>query len=288
MGGAAADRLLGIKSFTGQSRYEVNIAPYMRRSLDVRPPSLATNGIVDTTGCYAHGTILADGQNSGTLLFTAGIDTKPLYDPLSDAPLEHTIAAGERDYLSVASPNDTILFTLTYPSQAEFSKTITTPQVGTFVFAAPDNMPEGAEAELRFRYGWEQYTTVRKYRGVKRAPNSVRLCWLNAFGGFDSYTFGRAEGEQLTVEKERARTVHGTETFGATVETLIALQSDWESIETMRWLHGVIASPRVWLFENGEFRRVDVMTRNATLTNIAPARLEIVVRDLEKAKTHRL
>jgi hypothetical protein len=289
LGGPAANVVVGTKRFRGQSGYEVNIAPYIRRAIDVKPPAETTPGVYESPGFYTAGALRIDGVLSPTTIFTAGVKTPVMTKTLSEGPMEQAIAVGEIDYLSVAVTRGTMVTYNEVPRAGAPPRPVVATKdcVYTYVFNTAANLKKGDKVELLYAGAGGAYR-ARTYHIVERAPNSVRMCWLNPCGGLDSYTFSRDDTERLAVRKNRAKTARGTETFGSSAETLIALRSEWESIDTLRWLMQIIASPRVWISEGGVFRPVDVVTESTTLTAVAPGRLEITVRDSNNAKTHLL
>lgn len=246
----------GVKRLSGNSRYEVNIAPYLRRLLDPQPRRTGSIATETPAGWTVMGTILADGLGASVLSVTAGARNKNAGQLLSDAPTEQTLAPGECVDIACGLQYHTLNydFARTLPN-AEYLITPTAPPV-------------------RFRF-------------VERAPGAVRLCWLNPYGGMDSYTFGRVGDERMVVKKSRAYTGRGYEVCGSTAEMRQTVRSDIENAETLRWLAQVVGSPRVWMCVGDTFQRVDIVTDSVALSDNAPGRLEITFRDVEKRKFQR-
>jgi hypothetical protein len=246
IGGTNGAEVLARKRFRGLSQFDVNIAPYIRRTFDPQPQwteylhSTPPHGQLIMTGGIRVGSL-----SSGQMDFTGGIRSKPFGRMLSDSPEIQTLAPGE--CVQMAGYNT--IETLNHDYVAD------------------------AGGELNYRIpGDDDYRTLRC---TTRRQGALRLCWLNPYGAYDYYTFNHADGGQVEAAKALAFNSRGTVVCDSEVKTYTALESEPESRDVIRWLAQVIASPRVFACEGSAFRPVEVAADNVELTDKMPSKLRI-------------
>ncbi len=281
-GGPEGTDIVAIKSFAGQSQYEVNIAPYMRRHLNVEPCLPSANIYSLPNSCTKGRGVFIGGPVTDTLIFTAGVLSKPEGKPLTGAPLKHKIGYGEMDAVfHLLRPGNSIsfeiyvddsryaIYSVNSPSDGIHSPKIVMPEFGTKMYVR--SITRGVAEK------------IREYTVVPRGPRAIRLCWLNPYGALDFYTFERTDGSHVAASKSRAYTIGGHEVYESTAEVLTGMQSDHEDADTLNWLAQIINSPRVWVCESDGFRRVDVVTDRVAIPVTVPARLEFTIRDVKRS-----
>ena len=112
----------------------------------------------------------------------------------------------------------------------------------------------GVEVSNRFYYKVEDPCTKN---------NTYRLHFLNKLGGFDSFTFIRADRKTATIDRKEYKkrvtgmtsdstwgystSAHNRVNFDTTLDEVIAAQSDWISEATNDWLYELVTSPVVYL-----------------------------------------
>lgn len=256
LGGPTITDVLGVKRLSGQSSYEVNIAPYLRTVFDPRPRWTA--GFLDGQPAgllWMYGGIRAGSLSSTFQWYLPGVKTKKWAEVLSDSPMEHTIAPGECVEIAVDFRRFSLHYDYIKSMGGVYEPYPATLDCETRRFICVDGRPKGA----------------------------VRLCWQNPYGAMDYHTFYKSD-KQFASERRLARDAYGAN-VACMVDSAIftTLHSDWESADNLAWLAQIITSPRVWICEGSAFRRVDVVTdTTAPLTDAAPDRLEITICERRK------
>ncbi len=250
LGGANGTEVLGRKRFTGQTKHEVNIAPYIRRTFDRQPRWALTRSTTQPLGFIViKGGIRIGTLSSELLDFVAGTKMMEPNRVQSDSPAGYVQAIARDECFEICVNN--------------ISHSVNYSHVSGNTGLLAYSVSTGAE--------------TRTYKCVERRPGAVRLCWLNPYGAMDYYTFYKTENQLFEAGKNLAYTTQGSIVCDSDVRTYTTVQSELEPHDVLAWLSQVISSPRVWVCESSEFRRVDIVTDNVKVSDKVPGRIEVTI-----------
>lgn len=293
-------KTVGIKRFRGQNEYLVNVAGYLRGSVEVKPVSIGRSGIT-TAGsrCIAAGIAVGNIASRETVL-AAGTKDVSLFRRLSDAPARTPIAPGECDEIAWIAPQSNAAVQITLEADAGTDLEIALESIVcgdgmTILLIDTDDL---AQRTAQAGRAWADFSAMRvsvllgdetafyqQYTLQKSRSEAVRLCWVNEYGAVDYHTFVCCAEERFDVEKNRMEGPQGIEIISSQAETKIALISEYEPRAVMRWLAGAAAAPNVWIARGNAFEPVDVITGEVVVHDAeALSRLEIAIRPTRKTK----
>lgn len=269
--------VLGVKRFRCDSEIEVNIAGYVQRCL-VPEPCIGDECLLWMSGgrCVA-ASVRVDGQTSAGRLFTAALKDLAEFEIMSGLPRIRKISYGETDEISFPLPNKKLTVSLTVSGNG-FSFDVTDEYlpgkcIATFVL----NMDHVGRMASARGYNAESVERVSvslgcdgvwfckmDYAVVPRVKNAVRLCWLNALGGVDYYTFGVAISEKLQVNKERIVTSGGYRSIASSPSRVLEVGTGFITAGELAAVTEILCASKVWrVCDDGKVLPVDVLTDSA-------------------------
>ncbi len=296
--GELSTDVLGMKRFRGQREYDVNVSNYIRRAFGEPQPYFSHLCTSYSGGRAIRAKIGVDGVMSPARTFLAGTKGAVRNQLLSDAPFDLAIAPGQTDDLSFVGSAADPFFIYGFLTRGSDVKEMVFSlgalgEVVSFQINAAHIEDEARHLTLG---SMEAYThleidaeigsvlrPVRRYEIGPRVNDVVRLCWVNAYGALDYYTFARTGAESLSFERQKIYAAAGYKSFDVHADRIMVVESGYESAETVMWLAGIVGSPRVWVCgEAGEFTEVDVMTDGVAAAVSQPSSVRLVLRDRER------
>jgi hypothetical protein len=288
---AHGTEVYAVKRFKGGTQYEVNIAGCLRRRFDIFPMR-PYGAAFRLSPCRSSAVrISAGGSISPIVTFTGGVKPSAEERLLSDAPQRLRIAPDEFDEMAFIAPGQTVRAMITlHGNEAQRTLEIGGAECtdGVYLFdvdmaeilaSAGSDMFTGMDIRL---CGRERTLAQRSYEILPAGTAGIRVCWINAYGNIDYYTFATCLSESISGNKQRIYSAYGYETFGTVAEKLYVLQSEPENRATMRWLSGMLFSPRVWIVGRDSFIPADVLTDKATIHSAELPSLTVSLRPVKK------
>lgn len=281
---------LGTLRLKGLASRSIDVAPYLRRHFVLDPV------INSSTYAFAHSLtiinshIRVNGISSGNLpAVLASPRNAPLAPNLllSEKPLHRTLAAGENDDLRVISTDCYI--------KAEFRLFDTNGTVTPYSFSTEeleqmvgvvvdfDSLQARVSAPLK-RIEVTLSTSAKKvatviYDVVERSKISHRVAWFNSLGACDLHTFEGFGGRKVSFERSR---VAGSVDTLTTRRTTLTLDSGIMPHGSLDALLSLLASPAVWIIDDGRLRKVEVVTTEySSFPNERPDRLIVSLSYIE-------
>lgn len=276
--------VLGTVRLRGLATRSIDVAPYLRRHFSITPT------INSATYLFSHyATIINCYIRSGevhsetlpTLLASPACAPLAIATLLSDQPLRRTLAPGENDDLRFISEDCTIECSiLLYDTDGGITPhTLATEEREQMMGAVIDfdSLQSRVSAPLsRIEVTLTTSgTEVAKliYDVVERGVASHRVAWFNSRGGCDLHTFEGFAGRKVSFERQR---VKGSPDPLVVRHTTLTLDSGIVPQQQVEALLSLIASPAVWLIDEGRLRKVDVMTTDHTSQpNTRPDRIVV-------------
>ncbi len=283
-----------MKRFRGQRGYEVNISNYVRRAVAEPVPYFTPLCASYSAGRTVRARIGVNGEVSQPRTFLAGTKGAVRDQLLSDAPLDLPTAPGQTDELSfVGSANDPFFIYGFLTRGNDVKEMVFSLGALGEVVSFHVNIDHVADQARHSTLGsLDAYThleidaeigsvlkPVRRYEIGPRMNDAVRLCWVNAYGALDYYTFARAGAESLAFDRRKIYSSAGYKSYDVYADRLTVVESGYESAETVMWLAGIAGSPRVWICESaGVFTEVDVITDSVAASVARPSAVRLVLR----------
>lgn len=292
--GELSTDVLGMKRYRGESGYAVNISNYVRRAFAEPQPYFSKLCTAYSAGRTVKARISVGAELSAQRTFLAGHKSAVRNQLLSDAPFDLAIAPGQTDDLSFVGSTSNPFFLYGFLTRGGGVKEMVFSlgalgEIVSFQINAAhvaDNARHSAlgsmEAYTHLQIDAEigsKLVPVRRYEIRPAAGDAVRLCWVNAYGALDYYTFVRTGAESLVLDRRKIYAAAGYKSYDAHSDRLIVVESAYESAATVMWLAGVIGSPRVWICEGeGVFTEVDVVTDSIAASVAAPSAVRLTLR----------
>lgn len=272
--GPDTSAVTGTKRMSGSSQYEVNIAGYVQRQLNIWPATETVCGIYPAPGRMATARIRVGSLTSQAVPVSGGTVRAETGHALTDKPDGGTLGRRDIEEVAFVAPGQSVTarITLGGSSTHQIALPSITCDDGMYVvlIAMQDIENRLAEAGKGPVTAYRTLTLGitagslgplnRRYRIVDRSGNSTRLAWVNRYGAIDAFTFEHIGTELITAKKQRVCTRNGYEVLGSEAETETALHVAAGCAAQMRWLGGLIASPAVWRLEANGWEAVDVIT----------------------------
>ena len=285
-------QILGRRRLLGSTSYLVNVAAYARSQFQIAPLSGAQCAFAAPDRRIADVTV-SSGIVSETASLCAGIRLCTPGSKLSDSPAEMKIAPGERDEIAILPGGDALRAEAVLSGEASRTITLASTTAGHTLKAlllsmddirlrlavTGDSLGRYDRMEVRLLCG-DEVRLSQRYRIGTPCGRGVRIAWWNAYGQIDRYTMRAETARGYEVSKQRILAEEGYRTTACSRESRLCLVSDYEGRQTMEWLSGMLASPKVWIERGDRFDAVDILSGTVvTSDDDAPCRLEIVVRD---------
>ena len=213
--------LIGKKRFRNATLYNVNVAGYARRQIDVTPQRPSSISFAQPTDRLSKITIRS-GSVQGSTVVAAGNTSLDSYIKLSASPATIPISRSQRDELTLLVDDGLPLSVEARLHGRNGDRTLTiidTQEVGGLLVICL-NMTQ-LDAKLRtLEYGTlsdfdnmevalmidTDQLFAQKYVFIPDQPDQIRLCWWNSFGQIDYYTWRQQTQVDLYSEKNRIYT----------------------------------------------------------------------------------
>ena len=265
-----------IKQITGSQT--INVADYAKPLLNPRPLALSENQKVWVfSGRQTDVYISVDDVDdivSDTVYYIVGGNKINHLDYFNCGPVlsdlhKRYISPGEKDEVSFvvcgafvpvdvkmivpAEGTETLLFNGYDESPFGVSFEVTSPQSDFYVLYEPLEASHFAQPTYRVDY------EVRRSCGV-------RLCWINAYGAIDAWTFNTVNSVEVSAEKEKMYTVSGWMTTSIQAEETTTVVSQMLPRAMIGALSQIVMSERAWIMEkDGTFTPIDIITESAVI-----------------------
>lgn len=271
--------LIGKKRFRNATLYNVNVAGYARRQIDVTPQRPSSISFAQPTDRLSKITIRS-GSVQGSTVVAAGNTSLDSYIKLSASPETIPISRSQRDELALLVDDGLPLSVEARLHGRNGDKTLTiidTQEVGGLLVICL-NMTQ-LDAKLRtLEYGTlsdfdnmevalmidTDQLFAQKYVFIPDQPNQIRLCWWNSFGQIDYYTWRQQTQVDLYSEKNRIYTQQGYKTIQNKSEQHRHLFSGFISRKTMDWISEIITAPCVWIDHGSSIEPIEILSDQIT------------------------
>lgn len=271
--------LIGKKRFRNATLYNVNVAGYARRQIDVTPQRPSSISFAQPTDRLSKITIRS-GSVQGSTVVAAGNNPLDSYIKLSASPETIPISRSQRDELTLLVDDGLPLSVEARLHGRNGDKTLTiidTQEVGGLLVICL-NMTQ-LDAKLRaLEYGTlsdfdnmevalmidTDQLFAQKYVFIPDQPNQIRLCWWNSFGQIDYYTWRQQTQVDLYSEKNRIYTQQGYKTIQNKSEQHRHLFSGFISRKTMDWISEIITAPCVWIDHGSSIEPIEILSDQIT------------------------
>ncbi len=287
---------LGVKRIYAQNEASVNVTPYVRGMIEVKPVCDKPHGLVVGTDRTIPCAISAAGLTSNTVILSGGVEDLPIDTILSAAPDTVRIAYGEKDEISVITSRvvDPVVASV-YGGEEHFdyqtlsdviSSNMITAVVdpkalcGVFANALQVELDKITEftIQLRLTGGTEPEKILsRRYIIDYYGVGGRRLAWVNRYGGVDYYTFPTVSKTRNTGSRTRMETTDGYKTrttMASKHETLVSEPCDGVMVD---WLAEIFSSPDVWLVKGSEYEKVEVSGGEVVSSPLQPTRVNVEI-----------
>ena len=271
--------LIGKKRFRNATLYNVNVAGYARRQIDVTPQRPSSISFAQPTDRLSKITIRS-GSVQGSTVVAAGNTSLDSYIKLSASPATIPISRSQRDELTLLVDDGLPLSVEARLHGRNGDRTLTiidTQEVGGLLVICL-NMTQ-LDAKLRtLEYGTlsdfdkmevalmidTDQLFAQKYVFIPDKPDQIRLCWWNSFGQIDYYTWRQQTQIDLYSEKNRIYTQQGYKTIQNKSEQHRHLFSGFISRKTMDWISEIITAPRVWIDHGSSIEPIEILSDQIT------------------------
>lgn len=288
----AGESVIGRRRFSGATSYDVNLANCAQGQLDIQPLTTYQCAFAVPEGRAVNVTV-GVGSLRQTTVLTGGSRPCFFYEKLSQSPDRLEISTDQCDEIAVIAGGGTIRAEVLVDKPAERSVELATKSnaQGLLVFAL--NMPDlvtklkaagkntiepGEYMKIRISDGDGYVLAEQEYRIVAPLKESLRMCWWNALGQIDYFTMRRVLEEQYDLKKERILAPDGYKTTECRRERMMRIVSDFVPSDRIEWLSEIAAAPRVWILENKNFIRVDVIDQSVKLSGMDPVQIDLTIR----------
>lgn len=240
---------------------EIDVAPYLKRSLALRPADGGT-AIVDADGLYAVIAVEIDGERSVERYFSSYPITPGESALFRSTAKQCSISGDESDYIVIYAPNGGSAVCEFY-AEGQICGSI------NIVMKAQEGLqilkiqPEASAADadyLILEIDIDGITDYLTYNIVPKPEGATRLMWSGADGQVQFYTFPTLRSCRKSIEKRRIEANEGRVVVSCCSETTYLLQSDFETAAEIERLGEILESEFVYLDCGVESTRVDVVS----------------------------
>ena len=287
---------IGRKRVSGYDMYELNVATYIQRQFDVTPIVKDSCGIYQVSGRVVNAGIRCGELVSSIVPITSGIVGASVGSVLTDKPNGTKMVAGDVEEIAFIAPgehvsgqiklvgNDMYVFDLDPMDcgSGMYVAIVSTPDIeNRLKTAGKGPISTFHTLQLTLQMGADNVWT-HSWQLVNKLRQGVRVCWMNRFGAVDGFTFDRIGTESVSVEKQRIYSGIGYEVTESLAETEIVLTAESGTTAYMKWMGGLIASPRVWIQGDDGYVPVDVLSDTWDVRSVDLPVCQIRVRPCQK------
>ena len=241
---------------------EIDIAPYIR-SRKLNELLAKQESVIAPSQDACRVVLRVNGEESEPRLIFRSEISGLSPQVLSETSKNGTIAVGETIRLTILAHSEINLF-VTQPSDGGFSQfKYATDGVPCEVVVPIKIAKPGDNVELRVVCDDESIVEC-KYRVVERDSSAVRLTWVNAKGGMESYTFPQSVKRSLVVKSEDLEGECGwyrRVTGSTVVRRVLLLGATQSEVDSMV---DILLSPMVVRCDNGREMAVQLLTDTIT------------------------
>lgn len=288
----AGTSIIGRRRFYGAGSYDVNLANCAQGQLDILPVNTVQCVFVEPVGRAINVTVGIESLRKSTVL-TGGQRACFSYEKLSESPDVLDISTNEWDEIAVIAEGGTLRAEalLENPTEKAVELATKSDAQGLLVFAlkmsdlltklraaGKNELALGEQIKIRISDGEGYVLAEQGYRIVSPTIDNVRLCWWNALGQIDYYTMRRVQEAWYELQKERILTPEGYKVTVCRRERKMRIVSDFVCSEFAEWLSEIASSPRVWILENGRFKRVAVVDESVKLSGTDPIQIDLTLK----------
>lgn len=269
----SAGEVIGTKHLYGVTEAEIDIAPYVRRSISATLPAAGSNIAISPSARSI--TVRVEGVSSAArVFFRAKIDCS-VGHMLSSLQQQSVVARGEVIRLTVYGQEIVRAWFIDKRTMSYSPMTAIRTAGLPVEIAVPTNMFTGGSVPISVEVqcdGGEP--SVFNYTITEPEASTMRVAWHNADGGVECYTFPAAV--RMRYEAELDATVERRATLPATMR--YRLLSAYESREQMERLIGIVASPEVYECQGDRCEPLKLVSRKIEFDDHgALRRMELIV-----------
>lgn len=295
--GPQQSSVVGAKRFKGENSYYVNVANYLLSQFDIEPITADSCRIVASPKRLSSISIrVAEGVCSPESWHTFGIvDALPLRK-LSDSPQCVRIAPGQSDEISLLAPDCQVSAVVwLYGIGVEHQFTIEAVEADHNMLSIVISMEDIAARLVAAGYTIGQFSDIsvvasangieflaQDYTITPQRKSEVRLCWINRYGAIDYYTFAGYLTKSVAIETNRVYAQCGYKSVGAQSEAVWKIASEYEPQKSLEWLAEIIAAPRIWIVEGGQYTPVCVRSHSVVTHSDDLSRAELSISPIKK------
>lgn len=290
------DDLLGTKRLGGAYTYNVNVANYAKKGIEVAPLTDNAMGFAQPENRLASVAIESDSASSDQVIITGArveIEQDVL---LTDLPLKRRIALGERDELPFLVGAGTLKATIVMKDSNGIRTELEA--ISTIIAAAKlmsftldmdeieEMIEQQTETSIGDYVGFELEITrsdnvlaCLEYEVVEADEKRVRLCWWNDYGAIDYYSFSEAGDCEISASREVVSTENGYRNECSAVEYTRELYSKPLTKAEAWSVAKVIYAPSVWLCSGTQ---VDYVTINSNSIKQSNGELPVVSIEIQE------
>lgn len=305
---------LGIKRFSGQNKYNVNAGRYAATKIFTKPVYERKTGFINTAAsriteiCIKANDIkINDETGEETLINTIESD-KVKISGAAECPVSENVLSGNQSAVTIEENQwDEIPFiagsqeiTAKLTINGKTGKIIITVEneeikegeTGIFLLdtgqlrelAGIQNTEDIRQIELEIYDGQNSRAIIKRKYIIEpgNSGNSVRIAWLNRYGAIDYYTFKAVRAQKVTADKRRVYGTTGYIVTDSKTEKTINAASEPVTKEIFEWISGIVASPKVWIADKGQFTPIDVTTQSVEYDTEGFSQVNIAFRNIIK------
>ena len=281
----ADNQVIGRKRLYGVTEGEVDIAPYLRSTMQPSlPTAIETCGEVDTS-TIIRVIVEADGVASAPKRFIAAkIDFDAMYMLLTSQQQHRTMAHDEFDIIPYFSwPDIVVKFDVEFIGNGTELITISPPAGGQRAIAVTARGREGVDA-IRVTMKVEgSPVEVIEYELKPNLRSARRVAWLNTQLSPEIYTFPLRKGVLIESTRRHMESVWGSEAAKVESHNELKLLSAYEPEKQIKAIAEILSSPRLWLIEGSTVQGVRLTTdRVMVAPNNGMSIVEVDIRAAEE------
>lgn len=251
---------VGTQYLRGVTYAEVNIAPYVSR-LEWYAPDVASQTSF-TNAPVARYKICVDDIDSEEVVLSVNRGeriTTPAV--VSSFPSLRRIAYGESSTLLIlAKPAATVSAEITANNGEQVSVSHSNLSGAVILsISTEDFSSEIQTLDVKLSCSGEEFASL-KYVVDSPTKTAKKLAWISESGAIEQYDFPISNGVSYAAEKHSVVTSEGVQTCQCKTVAHLSICSRYEPSAVIESLSQIISSPKVWIKQGDEFKRVEVAT----------------------------
>lgn len=275
---AIKDEVVGTQLLRGVTYAEVNVAPYAPRFEEYSPVLLSETAFTEAPA--AKFKIRVDGIDSEETVVSVNRGeriTAPAV--VTSLPLVRRVAYGESvDLLILSEPEQKVYADINSDMGDNIYVRHNNPNGAVILSIVTDDFSEETQSiDVKLYCEGEEFASL-KCVVDNPTRTATKLAWVSECGAIEQYDFPISNRVSHSVERCCVTTSEGVHAVQLKTKAHISLCSRYEPSATIESLSQIISSPKVWIKERGEFKRVEVAT--STLSHNLLGKPDLIKLDL--------